>query len=417
MSTTVSFLQLLKRLARETAPPGLPQTETLTGGSTTTLAVSGRAYTSWSANRFDGIWAYIDDTTDDLAPIGEERSVTRGGFASTTGTWTVSPAFSVAPASGDSVVFLYGKQRVDFLNAVNDTLSKLYVPAVLPIGPNILDIDMETSGVANWASVSTPATKAKITTAGRIITGYQALNVVVNSATEGVQGPTFDVTAGESIMFSVAGIGSIGGWIVRLVDMTSGTAVVLVTGTAVTEMAPTEWRYDYSVPSGVKRMAIQVIGSGTTDDFALSWAMPCFRDRDFVFPQASLGDTAQIEGIFYLPQGRSAPTANAYAALTENLEPWPYYEPLRDWRATNSLRIPVGKPMYPLFIKFRRQHPSVSLDTDVVYAPQELVLAGAMAELYPDDKRRQKEFGALKAGFAIDKMPVQTQSQQRVNWA
>ena len=374
--STTTFLTALRRLAREISPR-VPQTGTLTGGAASTIVISGEGYSGHSANDFDGVNIYIDAGTG----IGQERQVTRGGFAAATGTWTVSPAWTVTPVATDTCIFEYGFRRVDFLNAVNRILSNFYMPAYLPIGPNITDIDMETSGVASWTSISTPATKAKITTASRIIVGTQALNVVVNSATEGVQGPTFDVTAGESILFSVAGIGSIGGWTVRLVDMTSGTAVVLVTGAPITELAPTEWRYDYTVPSGVYRMAIQIIGNGTTDDFALSWAMPVFRDRDFVFPQASLLDTSRIDGIYYLPQGRSAPTADAYTAFVENLEPWPYYEPLRDWRAANSFRIPVGKPIYPLFIKFERKHAAVSADADLIYMPEDLIVEGALSEL------------------------------------
>src|SRR3990167_3455582 len=188
----------------------MPQTATLTGGSVSTAVVAGHAYTSWSANQFDGVFVYCDDTTDDAAPIGEERQITKAGFAGASGTYTVAPVFSAAPASGDTVAFLYGgHKRLDIINAINDILPNLYMDAYLPIGPNITDIDMETSGVSSWASVSAPATKAKITTASRVITGYQALNVVVNSATEGEQGPTFDVTEGETILFSVAGIGSI----------------------------------------------------------------------------------------------------------------------------------------------------------------------------------------------------------------
>ncbi len=412
--STTTFLTLLQRIGRETAPVGLPQTATLTGGSTTTAAVSGLAYTDWSANAFDGIHIYIDDTTDDAAPEGEERKVTQGGFAGSTGTWTVAPAFSATVGSGDTVTFLYRFRRADILNAVNEVCSGLFIPGFLPFGPNITDIDMETSGVTNWAAVGTPGTRAKITTASRIIAGTQALHIITDASTEGAQSPTFDVTAGESIIFSVGGIGNVGGWIVRLVDMTSGSAVVLVTGTAVTEMGPTEWRFPYSVPSGTTRMAIQLIGSTSTSDFAISWAMPIFQDREWAYPQASLIDPSLIQGICYLPQGRPAPTADAYM-ISEDFEPWSWDEPLRDWRAANSSRIPVGRPQYPLFLKFLRQHPTLTNDTDTIYAPEDMIVKGAEALLL-NSKALQQDFNAWKAGLSIDKAMVRTHAQERMSW-
>lgn len=376
MPTTVSFLTVFRRLAREISSR-VPKTGTLSGGAAGTIVIASEGYSSASANAYDGVYIYIDAGTG----IAQERQVTRAGFTAASGTWAISPNWTVTPVSTDTCIFEYDFRRIEILNAVNRVLAACYMPAFLPIGPNITDIDMETSGVTNWADVATPTTKAKITTASRVIAGTQALNLVVNAATEGVQGPTFDVTAGEQIMFSVAGIGSIGGWIVRTVNMTSGSAVVLETKTAVTELAPTELRFTYTVPADVFRMAIQIIGSTTTSDFALSWAMPIFRNREFVFPQATLLNASKIEGIYYLPQGFSAPTADAYSALTEQLEPWPYEDALSDWRAANAFRIPVQAPLYPLFIKFRRQHATVSLDADLIYVPENLVVEGALSEL------------------------------------
>ena len=426
---TTTFLVAFRRIAREVTSH-LPKTGTLTGGSTTTAVISGEGYSSASANAYDGWWIYCDATTDALAPQGEERQTTREGFAGASGTWTFSPAMSAALAASDTVMFSPAFRRVEFLNAVNRVLAGCYMPAFLPLGPNILDIDMETSGVGSWADVATPTTKAKITTASRIIAGTQALNVVVNAATEGVQGPTFDVTAGEQIMFSVAGIGSIGGWIVRTVNMTSGSAVVLETKTAVTELAPTELRFTYTVPADVFRMAIQIIGSTTTSDFALSWAMPIFRNREFVFPQATLLNASKIEGIYYLPQGFSAPTADAYSALTEQLEPWPYEDALSDWRAANSIRIPVQAPLYPLFIKFRRQHATVTLDADLIYVPENLVVEGALSELKKElaartgdnDLKRDAQMHALTYAKMLQSeglselVNLTVRSQERVAW-
>src|SRR3990167_10400112 len=123
MATSTAFSTILEAVLREmwsASSAEQPLKGTATGGSTITVAISGAAYASTSSNHYDGVGIYVLSTTDAAAPQGEYRRATTRGFASSTGTWTVGPAFSAVIGAGDVVLFLYGLSRESILDAAND---------------------------------------------------------------------------------------------------------------------------------------------------------------------------------------------------------------------------------------------------------------------------------------------------------
>lgn len=85
------------------------------GGSTTTLVDSSLISTVAGANKFTGYWLFIDSFNADAAPEGQARMVTE--YDPATGTLTVDPAFTVAPASTSSATYeLHPKLHPDRLN-------------------------------------------------------------------------------------------------------------------------------------------------------------------------------------------------------------------------------------------------------------------------------------------------------------
>lgn len=94
---------------------------TVDSGSTTTLVDATLGQGMVGEPTFIGVYVYIDDTTDDLAPEGERSRVKE--FTRSSGTLTVDPAFSVAPAASDLYELYYdGLHEGTFDNAINDAI-------------------------------------------------------------------------------------------------------------------------------------------------------------------------------------------------------------------------------------------------------------------------------------------------------
>ena len=91
-----------------------------TGGSTTTIADSTLPGT-YDDDAFKGALAFIQSTTDALAPLNEFSVV--ASYADSTGTFTVDTAYSAAPASGDFYAIADPQfKKIPVLRVVNDAL-------------------------------------------------------------------------------------------------------------------------------------------------------------------------------------------------------------------------------------------------------------------------------------------------------
>jgi hypothetical protein len=90
---------------------------TCTGGSTTTVVDTSR---DESDDAWQNSYVYITDTTDDLAPEDEERRVS--AFANSTGTMTVTPAFSAAVEASDTYEIRDKARKTDYNDAVNHAI-------------------------------------------------------------------------------------------------------------------------------------------------------------------------------------------------------------------------------------------------------------------------------------------------------
>lgn len=380
MASTTTVKTILRDIARDLWRDKRPLDVTATGGSTTTVAVSGQAYSSASANAYDGVYIYVatDAGGASAAPEGEISRVTQGGFTGSSGTWTVSPAFTAAVASGDTVYFLYGLDRTSIVNAVNRVGAELYMPAYTVLSM-VTDGNMETTGVGNWAAVGTPTTRQKTTTSGRVLIGTQALQIITDDISEGATSDTVRVHEGENLLLSVPVMCDAGSAIVTLYDATNGAAIRSAT---VDEEDWAEVRFQDVVPDGCEEVTVRILSATAASTIYVGWAALTSMSRS-VFPLPSLvTDTSWLEGVFYLPQAFASEANDSYLGFTEELQPWVTRDTLRDWRADVSQRLVVDKPpSAPLFVKYRRTGPAVSADSDVVYAPPEVIIEGTLAEL------------------------------------
>ena len=170
---------LLERFLRET---GLGDYGTATGGSTSTIVDTTKLQsTAYSGDVNPGAWARIsyDVGGAAAAPEGEIRGITSTGYAPSTGTLTVSPVFTAAPASGDK----YQLFRFIHPQLVLDTLDQVlkedcYLPCWTVLS-EVPDYDMEQSVTTEWTGANSTLAKA---TAEPMGWGAQYLTVATTAA-------------------------------------------------------------------------------------------------------------------------------------------------------------------------------------------------------------------------------------------
>ena len=367
-------------MARDLWSDKRPLDVVATGGSTTSAVVASQAYSSQSANAYDGVYIYVltDAGGASAAPEGEQGRVTTAGFTASSGTWTISPTLTAAIASGDTLQFLYGLDRTAIFNAVNRIVGSLYMPAYT-ILTLIDDGDFSATGVTNWADAVGTPTQTKDTTSGRVLIGAQSLKLVIANSGDAVTSNSVRVHEGEQLHLSVPVMCDAGSITVSLYDVTNATAIKSVT---VDEEDWAEVRFTETVPADCEEVAIRIAAAEATTTAWVGWASLLYGLRGIYTLPSLAADTAYVDGMYYLPQGYTSEDADSFIALSHQLIPVQMVDELRDWRGDVSQRIVINEtPRGPLFIKFRRVGPTLTADTDVVYAPADLVVEGALSEL------------------------------------
>ena len=96
MATSTTYQALVPEIARHVYAGKSVIDVTGTGTAVGTVVVASRAYTDRSPNAYDGM-GWFCYSGGGSAPEAEFVRVVKGGFDGTTGTWTVSPAWTAAP--------------------------------------------------------------------------------------------------------------------------------------------------------------------------------------------------------------------------------------------------------------------------------------------------------------------------------
>ena len=403
----MALLAAAKRFCQGRDPISL----TLTGGSTTTAVASTYAYTSASANSYDGVWIHVASTTDGLAPQGEIARVTSGGFAGASGTWTIAPTLTAALGSGDIVYFLYGPNRQAYLDAFNEIIQNAYAPAWLPFPNLVTDGHMEVSGVGNWTDVLTPTTKAKSTTAARVFCGTSSLNVISNVVDEGVTTDNIDVLPGETLLVSAALQLDAGDAALQLYDVTNATILDQVEG-----IDFEGWSipfFTWTISGSTEQVAVRILSdtvAATT--MYIGYVQVLSMSRTVYTLPAALDNIRHIDDIFYWPLRRGTDLNRVYIPQTDQRISWPYNKDgLRDYQGANSQKLEIlEQPRYPLFMQFRREEAAATLDTSTTTLPQQMVIEGMLASMY------EKEAMRYRANSQISRQYVGMASEARRNY-
>ncbi len=370
----------------------------LTGGSTTTAVSTVWAYTSASANSYDGVWIYVADTTDDAAPIGSLVRVNAAGFAGASGTWTFSPTITTL-ASGDTCYFLYGPNRQAYLDAFNEVITNTYAPAWLPFPNLVTDGHMETSGTSNWTDVLTP-TKAKVTTNTLVFCGTSSLSIVTNAVDEGVVSDSIDVLPSENLLISAAIKVTAGDCAVQLYDVTN--SVILDQVENIDFSGWTIAFFEYQVGGSTEQVAVRIL----SDDTAVStiyagYVQVLSRERTVYTLPSSVDNIRHIDDVFYWPLAREAELSRAYIPQMAQRRSWPYNKDgLRDYQGANSQKMELRSyPRYPLFTQFRREDAAATLDTSVTTLPLQTVVEGMLASMYEKEAMKYRENSGMSRQY------------------
>jgi len=287
--------QILRRFLRET---GIGQSGTATGGSTTTIVDTGRLQsTQYNSDDWVGGWARIayDSGGAAAAPETEMRPITT--YAPSTGTITVNPAFSAAPASGDTYQLWRNPHPQEVLDALDAILTKetwLLSTGILTMCP---DGDMEQSHTTDWTG--TNATVTKVTTAPAFM-GKRWLSVVTTAAGGYAESATMRVEPGRKIHASVlARVTAASTTAEFTVYDKTNSAVIGTTVTSTRQHVARLWQ-EVTIPTTCNQIALRL---GNTENTVTSiWDEACVYalDASEINLPWWVGDQSQVKGIFRL---------------------------------------------------------------------------------------------------------------------
>jgi hypothetical protein len=411
MSTTL--LAIRQRVLKEYRRGKRPIVGTTTNEVPDTSSVidSAAALPGATANHFDGKWIKIATTTDSptpLAPIGEVRSVTAGGYAVSTGDFTTA-AFSANVNTGDTYE-LHDFHPDDLDDIINELQRNLYLPSFFPLSMHIVQYD------CNDMEASTIATDYELTTGGAaaalestiVFNGGQSLKLTCSAANEyAALKAVIGVHENTSLYAAIMCYVTLGDdAIFRVIDVTGSGATI--DDATTDEPAWTELIIPFTVPSGCEQIDLRLIGVGS-DDVTYWDDVQIWHNGNAIYPLPSwITREEQVEAIVAFPQGTVGPASdndfrtNEKASVKLN---WHFER--TDMRADQPLHVwvenPGGKRPY---IIAKRALAAMTTDAGTTMFPPDLLVQGVLAEVYPALARMSSDdekIDYLRAGAAAKK--------------
>lgn len=349
--------------------------------------------------QYRGMYIYRPDRTDD------DRIKVAGLLTNSTG--LLAHTGSNYADITDLNYEIVGLLHPDELNAcIQRAMQRIYYDVQLPLCGLLenYDGDMETSGVTNWTSVLTPATKEKSTTAAKIYDGTQALHVLNNAALEGVQSASVRVIpqlGGQWLYASVVVHADVG---------TAKLVVYNVTGSAEIESVTSAeegfvhlWVH-CQVPTDCEQVALQLLG--VEDNADLYWSHAVLYIRE----QTMLDAPSWLDEQFKFLKLREASYTKSWSNQTQGGYDDAMSRVFKDWYQpamfsldplhidANPYRVQLMRmtPQNEMWIQAKRPYSDVeALGTEsaTTRAPLRLVYAYAVDEVskvlrkrYPNEK-------------------------------
>lgn len=257
-SEGITRAEILKRVLRE----GWGEYGTATGGTTATIVDTGMLQSSgYPDDKYKGMWARIeyDAGGAGAAPEGEIRPVTASTASS--GTLTVNPVFSAAPASGDRYqlwAFMHPQKVLDTLDQVMK--QDCYLPEWTLL-TEVPDGDMEQDNTTDWGTSNASISKV---TAEPSLWGKRWLRVTTTDAGGYAQNAAA-LTVVPGVAYHLSAIArptaSTTTATLRAYDNTNGATIDLKTYTG---SAPGRIHMEFTAPSGCHDLRIRMGATATT---------------------------------------------------------------------------------------------------------------------------------------------------------
>jgi len=218
---------------------------------------------------YNSAWLKCESISTGTGNVGELRRLDKdNGYAPSTGTLTVTRAFSNASATTETYGIYLGKPPEDYglerglETYINDVLRRMFYhrPFLITL---ITDGDMETSGVTNWTA--TNCTRTKSTSTG-VTLGKQALNVVNSAANGYVQSVTVNAEPGQTVLVAADVTISTGTAVLELWDVTNGASIDTET---CEEFQSRRLWFIGDLPSTCRKVAVRL--KGTESNANIYW--------------------------------------------------------------------------------------------------------------------------------------------------
>lgn len=377
-------------------------TGTATGGSSTTLidtSADSPMTTADDALLFKNSWVYIDSCAHTNSPhLAMERRVTT--YTPASQQCTIPSVGATAISSSDTYVLSRLLRWTDYVNCLNEFLTRhAYSWTRVPLTV-VTDGDMETSGVTNWTDSS--ATSSKTTTAANVWNGTQALQVVTSAADGYTRTASLSVWENSTYLVQAMCRRNTAGGVPKIVvyDVTNSAAISLSTTASSDTWDGFGWLRlwsQFTTPGGCRQIQVRLQDETTTatsfwDDLILrpltsSIALPSWIDEQWRF------------------DGVCIPPIQSRADLD-------------DWTAVNGavcrfdqnsvqdrvVWIPPQAVTAPLYVAGFRNYSSLTSDSATTYCPAEWAEAGLGVEVFKllleadvDNKNLLQRYGRWNA--------------------
>lgn len=351
---------------------GALEQSTATGGSTTTLVCASYPFkdetTSASTAAYVGCEVLPTDGDED----GEPRRVKT--WAPSTGTFTVTPAWSTGPASTDTFDIFKRGIRYDMIKkAVNKALRERRYVTKVPL-TLVPDGDMENSDTSSWGT-AVDCAMTKVATAGNLFKGTLS-GRVKNTAANGYQpSASIPTTSGKGYYLEAEYRAAVGTPNLSIYDVTNSAEIDYDepdnAGTAKGKLS-----LSFTVPEDCYEIAVHLRGEEATAD--IYWDDVILHRQGAI--EMPLPDYITEKGHLL-----RVVTQRVGQLVDEDLwVPYPWHMPIAD--LTNPLamwRVQVDPPLSTrgVWLEVKRPYTELSLDTSTTTMPREWIELAAEVEL------------------------------------
>lgn len=368
-----AFSVIIQACAKEMADGQWPVVRNATGGSATTLVDSRLIDSRTDADAMWPVGKWLRVTVDSTEYI---RKIT--SFDATTGALTISGGDFASNPTTEEYEIHYVSHPGDLKDGINDALADMSYQELLPLTLGT-DLDMETSGTANWTA--TTATLAKNTT--YVLFGRQSLSVAATAANGYAQSAAIPVTPDELLIVAAAVYGDEQQAELILYDVTNGADIETARHD---EEGWALLSFNENVPEDCYEVAVRCrtkTNAGTTywDHVSVLKASELIYDRP-----SWLAKSQDFIKLISFPASHSLTSDNADNAYRLWIQPSQHVDMIQQIEAHRGvvpLRLELdSRPARAIFVMGKRNYPSLSADTDETEADKKTVIAGALYHAY-----------------------------------